>query len=64
MGSDFEYVGVLNFDTMMFAEFSRENELDEYLAYWFDKDTVIICSDISSESLCSDYYLYRLRNDT
>lgn len=64
VGSDFEYVGVLDFDTMMFAEFSRENELDEYLAYWFDKDTAIICSDISSESLCSDYYLYRLRTNT
>lgn len=64
VGSDFEYVGVLDFDSMMFAEFSRENELDEYLAYWFDKDTVIICSEVSSESLCSDYYLYRLRNDT
>lgn len=63
-GSDFEYIGVLDFDTMMFAEFSRENELDEYLAYWFDKNTVIVCSAISSESLCSDYYLYRLRNDT
>lgn len=64
VGSDFEYVGVLDFDNMMFAEFSRENELDEYLAYWFDKDTAIICSDISSESLCSDYYLYRLRTNT
>ena len=64
MGSNFEYVGVLDFDNMMFAEFSRENELDEYLAYWFDKDTAIICSDISSESLCSDYYLYRLRTNT
>lgn len=59
-GLDYEYVGVLDFQSMTFAEFSRKNTKEEYLAYWFDENTVVICSELSSESLCSDYYLYQL----
>ena len=61
-GQDFEYVGVLDFENMTFAEFSRNNtnEVHEYLAYWFDQNTIIISSEASSESMCSDYYQYSL----
>ena len=59
-GMDFEYVGVLDFGNMTFAEFSRDNTLDEYLAYWFDEDTIVIRSEVNSESMCSDYYQYSL----
>ena len=59
-GQDFEYVGVLDFGNMTFAEFSRDNPLDEYLAYWFDGNTIIIRSEVNPNSMCSDYYLYNL----
>lgn len=59
-GQDYTYVGVLDFRQGIFAEFSRENRQGEYLAYWFDEDTVIICAEVTPESLCSDYCLYRL----
>lgn len=57
---DYEYVGVLDFENLTFTEFSRENRQNEYLAYWFDPDTVVICGELSPESLCSDYYLYQI----
>lgn len=57
---DYEYVGVLDFENGTFTEFSRENRKNESLAYWFSADTVVICGALSPESLCSDYYLYRL----
>lgn len=63
-GMDFAYVGVLDFGNMTFAEFSRDNKLDEYLAYWFDENTIVICSEVNSESMCSDYYQYSLISDT
>lgn len=56
---DYEYVGVLDFENLTFTEFSRENRQNEYLAYWFDADTVVICGEMNPESLCSDYCLYR-----
>lgn len=59
-GMYFEYVGVLDFANMTFVEFSRSNQTDEYLAYWFDENTIVICSEIDSESLCSDFYFYSL----
>ena len=57
---DYEYVGVLDFENLSFTEFSRENRQNEYLAYWFDADTVVICGELSPEALCSDYYLYQI----
>lgn len=59
-GTYFEYVGVLDFSNMTFVEFSRSNQVDEYLAYWFDENTIVICSEIDSASLCSDFYFYSL----
>lgn len=65
-GQDFAYVGVLDYERMTFVEFSRENtnEVYEYLAYWFDPNTIIICSEATSGSLCNDYYLYSLLDET
>jgi len=63
-GMDFEYVGVLDFGNMTFAEFSRDNKLDEYLAYWFDENTIVIRAEVNSESMSSDYYQYRIISDT
>lgn len=62
-GEYFEYVGVLDFEKMTLVEFSREREKDvwEYLAYWFDENTVLISSEVFGDSLCSDYYLYSLK---
>lgn len=57
---DYEYLGVLDFENLSFTEFSRENRQNEYLAYWFDADTVVICEELSTEALCSDYYLYQI----
>lgn len=57
---DYEYVGVLDFENLTFTEFSRENRQNEYLAYWFDDNTVVICGELTPESLCSDYYLYQI----
>lgn len=59
-GQDYTRVGVLDFTRESFVEFSRENGQREYLAYWFDEDTVIICAELTPESLCSDYCLYRI----
>ena len=61
---DYEYVGVLDFENLTFTEFSRENRKNEYLAYWFDENTVVICGELSPESLCSDYYLYEIIPET
>ena len=61
---DYEYVGVLDFENLTFTEFSRENRQNEYLAYWFDENTVVICGELSPESLCSDYYLYQIVPET
>ena len=61
---DYEYVGVLDFENLTFTEFSRENRKNEYLAYWFDENTVVICGELSPESLCSDYYLYQIVPET
>ena len=61
---DYEYVGVLDFENMTFTEFSRENRQNEYLAYWFDENTVVICGELNPESLCSDYYLYQIIPET
>lgn len=63
-GMDFGYVGVLDFENMTFAEFSRDNKLDEYLAYWFDENTIVICSEVDSESMCNDYYHYSFIPET
>lgn len=62
--TDFEYVGVLDYSRMTFAEFSRDNPQDEYLAYWFDKNTVVISSVVTFESKCSNYYQYSLIPET
>jgi len=59
-GQEYKYVGVLDFDNLTFTEFSRENGQNEYLAYWFDENTVVICGELSPESMCSDYYLYQI----
>lgn len=61
---DYEYVCVLDFENLTFTEFSRENRQNEYLAYWFDADTVVICGELTPESMCSDYYLYQIVSAT
>lgn len=65
-GQDFAYVGVLDYERMTFVDFSRDNtnEVHEYLAYWFDKNTIIICSEATYGSMCNDYYLYSLIDET
>ena len=63
-GSAFEYVGVLDFTNMTFAEFFRDNSLHEHTVYWFNDHTVVICSDMSFDSMCSHYYLYSLIPET
>ncbi len=57
---DYEYVGVLDFENLTYTEFSRENRQNERLAYWFDDNTVVICGELTPDSMCSDYYLYRI----
>lgn len=57
---DYEYVGVLDFERMTYTEFSRENRQNERSAYWFDDETVVICGELTPESLSADYYLYRI----
>ena len=61
-GQDFEYIGVLDFENMTFVEFSRDNlnNVHEFLAYWFDDNTVLISSGSTPPYLCRDYYLYTL----
>ena len=59
-GENFTYVGVLDFEEMTFAEFARDNSLNEHTAYWFDQNTIVICAEVNIDSMCSDYYLYRL----
>ena len=59
-GAAFEYVGVLDFTNMTFAEFYRDNSLVEHTAYWFDDQTIVICTEMNFESMCSRYYLYSL----
>ena len=46
-GMDFTYVGVLDFENRRHVEFSRNNENggNEYLAYWFTKDSVVITGE-------------------
>lgn len=64
-GQDFEYVGVLDFERMSFVEFSRDNSNDvhEYLACWFDENTVVICPESAASAMCSDFYFYSLIGD-
>ena len=61
-GQDFEYIGVLDFENMTFVEFSRDNlnNVHEFLAYWFDDNTVLISSGSTPPYLRRDYYLYTL----
>ena len=59
-GAAFEYVGVLDFENMTFAEFFRDNSLREHTAYWFNDHTIVICTEMTYESMCSHYYLYSL----
>lgn len=58
---DYTYVGVLDFEKLTYTAFSRENQQNEHLADWFNNTTVVICGEISTESLCSDYYLYHFQ---
>lgn len=59
-GKSFGYVGVLDFANMTFAEFYRDNSRKEHTAYWFDNNTIVICSEVTYNSLCKDFYLYSL----
>ena len=59
-GSAFEYIGVLDFANMTFAEFFRDNSLHEHTTYWFNDHTIVICTEMTYESMCSHYYLYSL----
>ena len=63
-GAAFEYVGVLDFENMTFAEFYRDNSLHEHTVYWFNDHTIVICTEMTYESMCSHYYLYSLISET
>lgn len=59
-GTNFQYIGVLDFESRIYAEFSRDNgnDVHEFLAYWFTNDQIIIKAD-AGEAVC-DYYIYSL----
>ena len=59
---DIGYVAVLDYESRAVLQFYRENpnQILESTAYWFDADTVVICSEVYSSSLCTDYYFYKL----
>lgn len=59
-GQDVEYVGILDFEKMCFAEFDRNNlnDVSEHLTYWFDNNTVILTS---YTDYTKDFWLYRMQ---
>ncbi len=65
----YEYIGILDFENMTLAEFSRNNtnSAREYLISWHDRNTVCISSYMDSDSydcyLSRDFYLYSLVDD-
>lgn len=63
IGSQYGYIGVLDFEKMNYLEFSRKNsnEVYEWKPYWFDKDTVIIQATSKDSYYIQDYYVYDLQ---
>ena len=53
-------IGVLDFASSTYLEFSRENagSVNEHTAYWFDDDSVAIAT--SGDDSTRQYYIYRL----
>ncbi len=66
IGSKYEYIGVLDFEKLMYLEFSRKNsnEANEWKPYWFDKDTVIIqATSEKGAYYVQDYYVYDILDE-
>lgn len=62
---DIGSVAVVDYERKTVLQFYRENpnQILESMAYWFDEDTIVVCSEVYASSLCTDYYFYNLFAD-
>lgn len=58
----YDQIGVLDFESRTYFEFSRENlnQVNEHTIYWFDRSSILIAT--TSHEEITDYYVYRLLN--
>lgn len=61
---DIGCVAVVDYDRRTVLQFYRDNpnQILESMAYWYDANTVVVCSEVYSTSLCTDYYFYKLQD--